>query len=52
LQLVAKSKREGDNIVGIFRDDGETGTNMKRSGFKDMIARATLFRTPFLHELG
>lgn len=40
-QLVAKSKREGDNIVGIFRDEGETGTNMKRSGFEEMIARAT-----------
>lgn len=40
-QLVAKSKREGDNIVGIFRDEGETGTNMKRSGFEEMIGRAT-----------
>jgi site-specific DNA recombinase len=27
-QLVGKSKREGDDIVGIFRDEGETGTNM------------------------
>jgi DNA invertase Pin-like site-specific DNA recombinase len=40
-QLVAKAKRDGDNIVGIFRDEGETGTNMKRSGFEEMIARAT-----------
>lgn len=40
-QLVARCKQEGDNVVGIFRDEGETGTNMKRSAFEDMIARAT-----------
>jgi site-specific DNA recombinase len=40
-QLIARSKRDGDNIVGIFRDEGETATNMKRSGFEEMIARAT-----------
>src|SRR6202048_2374022 len=40
-QLVARAKRDGDNIVGIFRDEGETTTNMKRAAFEQMIARAT-----------
>jgi site-specific DNA recombinase len=31
------AKRDGDNIVGIFRDEGETGTNMTRSAFEEMI---------------
>jgi hypothetical protein len=25
------TKRDGDTIVGIFRDEGETATNMKRT---------------------
>jgi site-specific DNA recombinase len=29
------------NVVGVFRDEGETATNMKRSSFESMIARAT-----------
>ena len=38
---MARRKRDGDNIVGIFREEGETGTNMTRSAFEEMIARAT-----------
>lgn len=40
-QITGRCKREGDNIVGIFRDEGETGTNMKRAAFESMLARAT-----------
>jgi site-specific DNA recombinase len=40
-QLVARCKRDGDNIVGIFRDEGETATNMRRRAFEEMISRAT-----------
>jgi site-specific DNA recombinase len=40
-QLVARAKRDGDNIVAIYRDEGETATNMKRAAFEQMIARAT-----------
>src|ERR1700682_3183366 len=40
-QLIASCKRDGDTIVGIFRDEGETATNMKRAAFEQMIARAT-----------
>lgn len=40
-RLAARCKRDGDNIVGIFRDEGETATNMKRPAFEQMIARAT-----------
>lgn len=40
-QLVARCKRDGENVVGIFRDEGETATNMKRPAFEQMIARAT-----------
>src|SRR6185437_15004959 len=40
-QLVARCKRDSDNIVGVFRDEGETATNMKRPAFEQMIARAT-----------
>ncbi|MGJ4931561.1 recombinase family protein [Bradyrhizobium sp. HKCCYLS2038] len=40
-QLVDRCKRDGDNIVGIFRDEGETATNMKRPAFEHMVARAT-----------
>ena len=39
-QLVARAKRDGDNIVAIYRDEGETATNMKRAAFEQMIARA------------
>ncbi len=40
-QLIARCKRDGDNIVGIFREEGESATNMKRPAFEQMIARAT-----------
>jgi len=40
-QLVARCRRDGDNIVGIFRDEGETATNMRRRAFEEMISRAT-----------
>jgi site-specific DNA recombinase len=40
-QIVGRCKRDGDNVIGIFRDEGETGTNMKRSAFDTMITRAT-----------
>lgn len=40
-QLVVRCKRDGDNIVGIFRDEGESATTMKRAAFEKMIARAT-----------
>ena len=40
-QLVARAKRDGDNIVAIYCDEGETATNMKRAAFEQMIARAT-----------
>jgi site-specific DNA recombinase len=40
-QLIASCKRDGDTIVGIFRDEGETATKMKRAAFEQMIARAT-----------
>ncbi|MGY4364013.1 DNA invertase Pin-like site-specific DNA recombinase [Bradyrhizobium sp. LB1.3] len=39
--LITRCKRDGDNIVGIFREEGETATNMKRPAFEQMIARAT-----------
>ncbi len=39
--LIARCKRDGDNIVGIFREEGETATNMRRPAFEQMIARAT-----------
>lgn len=40
-QLIARCKRDGDNIVAIFREEGESATNMKRPAFEQMIARAT-----------
>lgn len=40
-QLVTRAKRDGDSIVAIYRDEGETATNMKRAAFEQMIARAT-----------
>jgi site-specific DNA recombinase len=40
-QILGRCKRDGDNVVGVFRDEGETATNMRRSGFETMIARAT-----------
>ena len=39
--LIARCKRDGDHIAGIFREEGETATNMKRPAFEQMIARAT-----------
>jgi Resolvase, N terminal domain len=30
-QLVARAKRDGDNIIAIYRDEGETATNMRRA---------------------
>jgi site-specific DNA recombinase len=39
--LIARCKRDGDNIAGIFREEGETATNMRRPAFEQMIARAT-----------
>jgi site-specific DNA recombinase len=38
--LIARCKRDGDNIAGIFREEGETATNMRRPAFEQMIARA------------
>jgi site-specific DNA recombinase len=40
-QLVARCKRDGDNVVGVFREEGESAMNMKRRAFEQMIARAT-----------
>ncbi|MBX9845778.1 MAG: recombinase family protein [Xanthobacteraceae bacterium] len=40
-QLLARCKRDGDHVVGIFREEGETATNMRRPAFESMIARAT-----------
>ena len=39
--LIARCKRDGDHIAGIFREEGETATNMRRPAFEQMIARAT-----------
>ncbi len=39
--LLARCKRDGDHIAGIFREEGETATNMRRPAFEQMIARAT-----------
>jgi site-specific DNA recombinase len=39
--LIARCQRDGDNIAGIFREEGETATNMRRPAFEQMIARAT-----------
>ncbi len=40
-QLLARCKRDGDQVVGIFREEGESATNMRRPAFEAMIARAT-----------
>jgi site-specific DNA recombinase len=40
-QLVTRCQRDGDRVVSIFRDEGETATNMRRPAFDAMIARAT-----------
>jgi len=37
--LLARCKRDGDNIAGIFREEGETATNIRRPAFEQMIAR-------------
>jgi len=39
--LIARCKRDDDNIAGIFREEGETAANMRRPAFEQMIARAT-----------
>ena len=40
-QLVNRCKLENERVAGIYRDGGETATNMRRPAFEDMIARAT-----------
>jgi site-specific DNA recombinase len=40
-QILARCERDGDNVIGVFREEGESGTNMKRPAFEQMIARAT-----------
>jgi DNA invertase Pin-like site-specific DNA recombinase len=40
-QILAKYGRDGDNVLGVYREEGESATNMKRPAFEQMIARAT-----------
>lgn len=40
-QLLDRCKRDGDHVVGVFREEGETATNMRRPAFESMVARAT-----------
>ncbi len=40
-QLVNRCKLENERVAGIYRDGGETATNMRRPAFEEMIARAT-----------
>src|SRR5689334_11373541 len=40
-QLLARCKRECDRVIGVFREEGESATNMRRPAFEAMIARAT-----------
>ncbi len=38
-QLLAQCKRENERVAGIYREEGETATNMRRRAFEDMIER-------------
>ncbi len=40
-QLLARCKRENERVVAVFREEGESATNMRRPAFEAMIARAT-----------
>ena len=40
-QLLARCARDGDRVIGVFRDEGESATNMRRPAFEAMVARAT-----------
>ncbi len=40
-QILAKCEREGENVLSVYREGGETATNMKRPAFEQMVARAT-----------
>ena len=40
-QILAKCEREGENVLAVYREEGESATNMKRPAFEQMVARAT-----------
>ncbi len=40
-QILAKCERDGENVLAVYREEGETATNMKRPAFEQMVARAT-----------